>query len=68
MPADLVRTAAAGRDVSSWQTVSDLARLFAVSKSALRIRLQEVGRIFGVDDAGAILLTDPAHGGQQSLF
>ena len=68
MPADLVRTAAAGRDVSSWQTVSDLARLFAVSKSALRIRLQEVGLIFGVDDAGAILLTDPAHRGQQSLF
>ena len=68
MPADLVRAAAAGRDMSSWHTVTDLARLFGVSKSALRIRLQELGLIFGVDDAGTILLTDPAQKDQHTLF
>lgn len=68
MPADLVRSTAAGRDLSDWRTVSDLARTFGASKTAFRIRLQEVGLIFGVDDAGAILLTDPAQRDQHSLF
>jgi hypothetical protein len=68
MPADLVRCAAADRDLADWRAVADLGRQFVVSTTAMRIRLQELGLIFGVDESGAILLTDPGQADQRSLF
>lgn len=66
MPGDLVAREAAGRDLATPKEVSALAGRFVVSVAAMRIRLKELGLIFGVDDTGRVLLDDPNK--QPTLF
>jgi hypothetical protein len=69
MPADIVRSKAEGMDLGSWRTVALLAEQFEVSKTAMRIRLEEIGLIYGVDEsAGRILADGPPDDGQMSLL
>lgn len=68
MPEDVVRRYTEGADLSSWDVIRDLASTFEVSTQAFRIRLQELGLIFGVDDHNRIQLTNPAEEGQLRLL
>jgi len=68
MPEDLTRKAASARNLGSWRAIGDLARLFDVTPTAMSIRLQELGYIFGIAKNGAILLSDPAHKDQEVLL
>jgi hypothetical protein len=68
MPEEVVRRVAKRADLSSWAGIRGLARLFEVSTQAFKIRLQELGLIFGVDDHNQIQLTNPAEEGQFRLL
>lgn len=69
MPADVVRSKAEGMDLGSWRTVAVLAEQFRVSKMAMRIRLEEIGLIFGVDEGtGRIITQKPSDDGQMALL
>jgi hypothetical protein len=69
MPQDLLRPACRGQDVQAWPVIYRIADLFQVSIAALLVRLQELGLIFGVDNARRlILLTDPGGADQTDLF
>jgi hypothetical protein len=68
MPEELLRAQATSRDLGEWRTVEYLAQTFGVSCAAMRIRLEELGLIFGIDDDGQLLREDPAQRDQGSLF
>lgn len=68
MPRDLVRSRAEGMDLGSWRTVARLAEQFQVSKTAMRIRMEEVGLIFGVDEATGRIITEKPFDEQISLL
>jgi hypothetical protein len=68
MPEDVVRATVTGHDLSHWSTIRQFAEYFEVSVQAFRIRLEELGLIYGVDDSNQILLTNPAEEGQLRLL
>jgi hypothetical protein len=59
MPADVVRSRAEGMELGSWRTITGLAEEFQVSKTAMRIRLEEIGLIHGVDESTGRIVTQP---------
>lgn len=67
MPADLVRAHAAGRDLTVYAELRDLARVFVVSTTAMRHRVVDLGLVYE-GPGGALQLTDPAHADQGTLF
>jgi Zn-dependent peptidase ImmA (M78 family) len=68
MPRDVVRSRAEGMDLGSWRTVAMLADQFQVSKTAMRIRMEEVGLIYGVDNASGRIVTEKPPDEQMSLL
>jgi len=69
MPQDLIRDTCRGRNLGSWTELYQIAGIFNVSATALKIRLQELNLIFGVDPTTRrILLTNPAISDQGDLF
>ena len=68
MPEDLLRAEARGMDLSRWSSVSELARRFAVSKESMRIQLEQLGLVYGVDEHNRILLQDPKEADQLGLL
>lgn len=68
MPVEQVHTAASARTLKSRRDIGGLADTFMVSTTAMRIRLEELGLIYGVAPDGTILASDPATQFQGSLF
>ena len=60
MPEEAVRSAARGLTFSGWSEIQMLAKTFQVSRTAMRIRLEECGLIHGVTEQGEIILQDPS--------
>src|SRR5919108_623547 len=56
MPADRLRQEARDLDLSRWPSVTELARRFLVSKESMRIQLEDISLIHGVDENNRILL------------
>jgi hypothetical protein len=67
MPEEQVRDRAHRGDLTSWPFVYELARGFAVSTTAMLVRLKELRLVFDVDGR-RIVLQDPALLDQTSLF
>ncbi len=68
MPEEAVRSMADGLDLSRWSTIQTLASDFQVSRTAMRIRLEECRLIHGVDERGQVVLKDPGATGQGEIF
>ncbi len=68
MPEETVRSVSDGLDLSSWPTIQTLASEFQVSRTAMRIRLEECGLIQGVDERGRVVLRDHDLADQGELF
>ena len=68
MPADRLREEVRGLDLSRWSSITQLARRFLVSKESMRIQLEEVDLIHGVDEHNRIVLADPKEVDQLSLL
>jgi hypothetical protein len=68
MPADRLRQEVRDLDLSRWSSVTELARRFLVSKASMRIQLEDVGLIQGVDESNRIVLADPKEVDQLPLF
>jgi hypothetical protein len=68
MPADRLRQEARDLDLSHWSSITELARRFLVSKESMRIQLEDVGLIHGVDEHNRIVLADPKEVDQLSLL
>lgn len=67
LPADVLRAAVQGRDLTQWRVLSDIAREFEVSREALKNRLSWLGILHILEDGSAVV-RDPAHQGQGELF
>jgi hypothetical protein len=68
MPRDIVQQRARGVDLGSWRSVALLSEEFQVSKTAMRVRLEEIGCIFGVHEESGRILVDNPSDAQISLF
>ena len=68
MPEEAVRSAACTLDLASWRSITELAARFGVSKQSMRIRLEELGFIYGVDESNRIMLENPAEADQFRLW
>jgi hypothetical protein len=64
MPEDIVRACAKGVDLSQWSEIVALATKFHVSRTAMRIRLEELRLIYPV----GVQSRNPAGVGQEDLF
>jgi hypothetical protein len=67
MPAELVRTQAAGQDLTVYAEIKALAEVFAVSATAMRYRLLDLRLVFEGPDR-TLVRTDPTHVDQGELF
>jgi hypothetical protein len=71
MPRDLLTAVIRDEqvDLTAAGAISRLARRFVVSWSAMRIQLEELGLIHGIDEStGRVLLEDPRQRDQMKLF
>lgn len=68
MPAGEVRSAVIEAQLASRRDIAELAGLFKVSFTAMRIRLEELRLIHGVADDGRILRVDSASSDQGTLL
>ncbi len=67
MPADLLTAAIAGRDLLDRAVLRELARAFDVSRQALTIRFEGLGRLYRAPD-GSLHASRASYAGQGSLF